>query len=126
MSIQDILRKFKRFCADDAFYYGTLMILMAVASFGLGRLSISQPAVGSQPASIVLSETAVERVDAEASNSGSVTDKGKYVGSVNSDKYHLPTCTGAGRIKEANQVWFESREAAEAAGYTPAGNCEEL
>lgn len=45
--------------------------------------------------------------------------KGVYVGSVNSDLYHDPACSAASRIKEANQVWFASREDAENAGYSP-------
>ena len=43
---------------------------------------------------------------------------GKFVGSVNSDLYHHPTCTHAKRIKPDNQVWFNSQAEAEAAGYT--------
>lgn len=45
--------------------------------------------------------------------------EGKFVGSVNSDLYHDPSCPSASRIKPANQVWFESREEAEKAGYSP-------
>lgn len=45
--------------------------------------------------------------------------QGKYVGSVNSTLYHDSTCPSANQIKPANQVWFASREEAEAAGYSP-------
>jgi len=48
----------------------------------------------------------------------------RYVGSKNSNKYHLPWCSGARRIAEHNKVWFSSKAEAEAAGYTPAGNCK--
>ncbi len=48
---------------------------------------------------------------------------GKYVASKNSNKYHLPTCPGALRIKEENKIWFDTKEAAEKAGLTPAANC---
>lgn len=51
---------------------------------------------------------------------------GKYVASKNSNKYHLPWCPGALRIKEENKVWFNSREEAERAGYGPAANCKGL
>lgn len=47
------------------------------------------------------------------------SSKGLYVGSVNSNLYHDSACPAAKRIKEANQVWFGSREEAEAAGYSP-------
>lgn len=46
-----------------------------------------------------------------------------YVGSRNSDKYHLPTCRHAGKIAEENLVGWASREEAEAAGYSPCKTC---
>ena len=42
-----------------------------------------------------------------------------YLGSKNSDKYHLATCGVAKRIKPANVRCFASPEIAEAAGYKP-------
>ncbi len=47
-----------------------------------------------------------------------------YVASKSGTKYHLPTCAGAKSIVEANKVWFSTKEEAEKAGYTPAGNCK--
>ncbi len=47
----------------------------------------------------------------------------KYVGSKNSNVYHLPDCPGAKRIKEENKRCFSSKEEAEKAGYRPAANC---
>jgi methylphosphotriester-DNA--protein-cysteine methyltransferase len=46
------------------------------------------------------------------------------VGSKTGRRYHLPDCPGAKRIKPANLITFESIEAAKAAGYTPAANCD--
>ncbi len=40
-----------------------------------------------------------------------------------SKKYHYAWCAGASKIKEANRLWFSTAAAAEAAGYTLAGNC---
>jgi hypothetical protein len=42
----------------------------------------------------------------------------KYVGSKNSDKYHLPDSGTAKNIKEENKVCFSSKEEAESKGYT--------
>ncbi len=42
-----------------------------------------------------------------------------FVGSRNSDKYHLPECTWAKRIKAENRVCFASAADAEARGYKP-------
>lgn len=49
---------------------------------------------------------------------------GAYLGSVNSDKFHAPDCRQAETIKEANRIWFDSREEAAAAGYTPCSVCQ--
>lgn len=42
-----------------------------------------------------------------------------FVGSKNSDLYHHKDCPSGKRIKEENQIWWATREAAEAAGYAP-------
>ena len=46
-----------------------------------------------------------------------------YVGSRNSEIYHLADCSQAQRIKAENLLGWESREAAEAAGRTPCKAC---
>ena len=70
-----------------------------------------------------MTATSSEALSRTVSASAAQTEK-KYVGSKNSDKYHLPWCSGAARIAEENKVWFASKEEAEAAGYTPAANCK--
>ncbi|MCY1264115.1 Endonuclease I [compost metagenome] len=48
----------------------------------------------------------------------------QIVGNRNSHKYHLPQgCPGYNQVGERNRVYFDSAEAAEAAGYSRAGNC---
>ena len=47
-----------------------------------------------------------------------------YVGSANSDKYHIPSCTSAQRIKASNLVEFTSKEDAESKGYQPCKVCK--
>lgn len=59
-----------------------------------------------------------EPVVAESNNSKSKTDC-VFVGSKNSNKYHLPTCTVAKRIKPENRICFASKEEAEKQGYVP-------
>ena len=49
---------------------------------------------------------------------------GAYVGSKNSNKFHLPTCPGAKTISDANKIWFQTKEEAIAKGYVPASNCK--
>lgn len=51
------------------------------------------------------------------------TAEGVYVGSINSDVYHYPTCTYAQRIYPENQIWFSSPADARARGYRPCKVC---
>lgn len=113
-----------------------LIILVSIASFGLGRLSALWP----KKTPLTVENSRLSELG-ELSKSSTVTDrnlnqlnslnsldqlKGKYVASKNGKSYHLPWCSGASLIKEENKVWFETKEAAEKAGYTPAGNCPGL
>ena len=46
-----------------------------------------------------------------------------YVGNANSLKFHDPTCKSVSKMKEANKVYFDTRDEAIAAGYAPCGSC---
>jgi len=46
-----------------------------------------------------------------------------FVASKNSNKYHLPTCQWAKRIKPENQICFSSKQEAESRGYQGAKCC---
>lgn len=48
----------------------------------------------------------------------------KYVGSVNSDKYHYPSCRWAKKIKPENRVWFKDKDDARRQGYVPCKVCK--
>lgn len=48
---------------------------------------------------------------------------GVYVGSIESDKYHLPSCRWAQNISPENEIWFDSISEAQDAGYSPCGTC---
>lgn len=48
-------------------------------------------------------------------------EEAKYIGNINSKKYHLPSCSGL--PEEKNRIYFMSVEKAEAAGYDPCGRC---
>lgn len=50
----------------------------------------------------------------------------RVVGSKSGMKYYAAWCAGADRIGESNKIWFDSASAAQAAGYTPAANCDGL
>lgn len=97
------------------------IVVIALISFGLGRLSVSEgrPVVPLAPA--------VEEVGKEGLTITEGTPPGgEVVVSRSGTAYHYPWCPGASQIAERNKVWFESAEAARAAGYAPAKNCKGL
>lgn len=59
-----------------------------------------------------------------SSSSGSSTASASYVGSKNSDKYHLPTCYWAQQINPSNEIWFTSKSDATSHGYVPCKVCD--
>lgn len=120
--------KFKRFLEDDSFFYGVLIVLIAVASFGLGRLSMtSQTMVSGQNASVVLKNEPISAKTASTApetNAPAEEAKETYVASKSGTKFHLLWCPGASQIKEENKIYFATKEEALASGYTPAANCK--
>jgi hypothetical protein len=102
-----------------------LVVFVGLASFGLGKLSAEGG--GREPVSVEYREAYVgSSGSALEADERDIPAAGEVVGSVNSDKYHLPWCSGAQRIKEENLVRFASIAEAEAKGYVPAGNCPGL
>lgn len=126
-----MLEKLKRFLADDTIFTGTLLCVIAVTAFFLGRYSIPERPANT-PALVL--EAAAQLPIATTTAVASTTpppvslnaETAKYVGSKSGTKYHLMTCAGAKRIKEENKVFFATAADAEAAGYSPAANCPGL
>ncbi len=144
-SIREIIEKIKGLLANDRVFYITLAVLLSVIFFILGRLSSTVEKKesiirtdsefhvqkeASHTSSLIAApilgipvKSPTDTGSKEATSTQSVSSSGSYVASKKSDKYHLPWCSGASRISEENKVWFASKEEAEVAGYTPAGNC---
>ena len=99
----------------------SVIILVGLISFGLGRLSVLLRK--KEPIRIETAPAAVSEVGAPTF--GAPTSD-KYVASQQGAKYHFPWCPGAQSIKEENKIWFSSKEEAEKAGYKPAANCKGL
>lgn len=93
-----------------------VVFLVALSSFGLGRLSASE---ASKPA------VSVSQASLETEPQGMALG-GLVVGSRSGTAYHFPWCSGALQIKPENRVWFASEEAAQTAGYTPSKSCKGL
>ncbi len=134
MSIQEIFSNIKQSPHSGDLAVGVLLVSVGVGSFFLGRASTGESFVvpTSQKAEVVDAQSPESEVPAsrgvqDTLRSTEVTnsqESGAYVGSRNGTKYHLPWCSGAKRIKDENKIWFETKEEAERAGYTPAANCE--
>lgn len=114
-----------------------IIALVGVLGFGLGVLAGKDMAQGQEfwierlpervvPAGGGPAAAAVAIVTTTQPESPAKPIEKVYVASKNGTKYYLPTCGTAKRIKEANQVWFATKEAAAAAGYSPAANCPGL
>lgn len=143
-SMLDKLDQVKNFIKanESNFVLGIGVILISLISFASGRLTA--PKVEKQE--ITIERLTPKSSEVPASKSGNayinsafknITDDSKlqelqdrtaglYVASKNSDKYHLPDCSGAKRIAEHNKIWFNSKEEAEGLGYKPAANCPGL
>ncbi|MDO8471366.1 MAG: hypothetical protein Q7S49_02050 [bacterium] len=100
------------------------IILVALLSFGIGRLSV---AGDREPIKIEydpnLTEWSTPSVD-QTANVINAVKKGEVIASKNGVRYHYPHCAGAKQIKEENKIVFPTPAAAEAAGYTLAANCK--
>lgn len=125
-----MLAQFKNFINNPDIFIILVIILVALIAFGIGRLTTPTK----EPVLIKnLEKASVEDLSGEQSSPVEATEdkrgvdyEGKVLGSVNSDKYHLPDCPGAKQIKEKNIIWFDSIQDAEKAGYKPAANCPGL
>ena len=61
--------------------------------------------------------------DKDTTDSKESHPKITLVGSKKSDKYHVPSCTYAGKIKSENKITFTSVDEAKKAGYKPCKVC---
>jgi len=129
----EIVEVGQRFNRKTAILNLLILLLVASASFGLGRLayydSIKEPisikninqegflSSGTNKATLIPENPSVQ---------GASIGSGGVVASKNSNKYHAPWCPGAKQISEVNKVYYSSAEEAKKAGLTPAGNCKGL
>lgn len=116
--LSDFTNKIKNWADITVEEWGLVAIvfLMALASFGLGRLSVLESV--RPPVSITSAPTIAEP---RGMNIG-----GLIVASRTGSAYYFPWCASAAKIAPQNQVWFASEEKARQAGYAPAKNCKGL
>ena len=105
----------------DKLFLSIIIILVAVLSFGIGRLSVAgnREAIKIEYDPSLSIENSLKTVNSKIENSTQ-----SVVTSKNGSKYHYSHCAGAKQIKEENKLVFASASAAEAAGYALASNCK--
>ncbi len=132
-----MLQKLKSLLLDDTVYMAFLLVLVGIASFGLGRMSVDVPSgqgaavaqsLVNLPKSPELKPVSTTTTAGPAqTNEVVITDvatEKNFVGSKSGTKFHALTCPGAKQIKDTNKIYFATESEAEASGYTRAANCK--
>jgi len=121
-NFKDIV-KHKQQYLSDIFLIFTI-IFVALSSFGAGWLMAGQE--GIEPITIKqvssIEKSAINLINKEIKQE-EIREK-KLIGSINSNKYHHPDCPWAKKIASKNQIWFNSEEEAQEAGYIRGKNFE--
>ena len=144
VSIQELYTNIKHLLKNQDIGTVGVIVLVGILSFSLGRFSdggLGQgmengdssgiqeviqalPVTAEASRASIDSSAPVEDSERERETTPAGASEGSYVASKSGEKYHLPWCSGAQRIKEENKVWFKTKAEAEAAGYAPAANCK--
>ncbi len=125
-----LIQKIRLWCKDNAerllVLVGVLLVGMLCFQAGLiqGKLAEEKSLVINMPLtdSVVLPSPVVEKKASNVSEKRAVpvaldSKSCPFVGSKNSNKYHLSSCAVAKRIKPENKVCFASEEIARTRGY---------
>src|SRR3989338_2785989 len=109
-------------------YLAAVIVLVAVISFGLGRLSkIREEKTPITIENVKENEETSESKPLLTSNVDNEIKTDKiFVASKNGKKYYYAWCESANVIKEQNRIGFAAQAEAEKAGYQPAANCKGL
>ena len=130
MSISDFLNKIKSIKINFdrvIIMYSLIVIGVGISAFGLGRLSVDNSSL--KDTGITITENNLPQLSSlndvnNSSTNQSNSNKKTYVASKNGKLYYRPTCAGAKRIAEKNEVWFSTAIEAEKSGYTLASSCK--
>ena len=133
MSIAETKEKVKGFFMTErgrGVYLAVIIVLIALTSFGLGRLS--QTKVQNQPQVVIQGNvleiskenTGLSSNTTQNSTSQVSREKGSYTASKRGKKYYPVDCSAAKNLKPENLIYFQTATAAEAAGYTPSSSCQ--
>ncbi len=131
--VKSIGERVRAFTTERKEMFARFMELMLIATifFGLGALYAEHMPARTMPLSVKIPEQAKNIASVVTINDNptanpapkqAISSKGgEYVASKNGSKYYLTTCKNT--IKEANKVYFKTKEDAEKAGFTPSTTC---
>ena len=104
-----------------------VLCLIGWSAYNIGTLRGQSAAPGPAVPLLEARDSIVSQTPAPGRGSGVDRSDTRVVVSKSSasKKYHYSWCSSALRIKEENRVWFPTAAAAQAAGYSLAGNCSE-
>jgi len=132
MSISNISQKIKHasqkvmhFMVKRDVLLVVLLFCSSISSFFLGALSVTsqnkhQPIVFTEVAAALPGKYIEENKKAL---SGGKTPVSEIFSSKSGTKYYYVWCSGAGRVKAENRVYYKTKEEAESSGKTLAANC---
>ena len=119
--------RIERFPLFQKLFLSLTIILVALLSFGIGRLSVvgdREPVrIEYDPELTTNDQQPTTNINQTASVINTVGNESVVV-SKNGVRYHYLHCSGAKQIKEENKIVFLTPATAEAAGYTLAANCK--
>lgn len=130
-SIYHIKEKIKGFQYMDKrlLFYVLIIIFVAIGSFILGRISSSTVLDNDKVMIVNNREGDLKEAQYYASEASQPEARsqniasGKYVASKNGKLYYRIGCGASSRIKEENQVFFNSTQEAEESGFEPSASC---
>ncbi|MDP3764542.1 MAG: hypothetical protein Q8Q95_02890 [bacterium] len=133
---------------SDQVFLITVIVLVGVISFGLGRLSAKYKTAELNIKSTIVNTADLNKIVTDDSVKNKTTVKKesapsaveesepnvaaiilpaqKIVGNRDSKIYHYENCAGALRMKAENKIYFASIVEAKSSGFRPAGNCQGL
>lgn len=132
MSIPNLIYKIKSKTDLDkvTLIYLFIIVGVGISSFGLGRISISNNSKKSSDSDIgiittenLLKNKTTTNNEIFSTETTQSTEK-RYVASKNGKMYYSIGCSGAGRIKKENEIWFNTSEDAEKSGYIMSSTCK--
>ena len=125
MIITDKLNKIKAKTGIDktTLLFLFIIILVALTSFCLGRVSTKLN--NNTPIDSKNLEASILEENQNQEQKTFVVNEKRYIASKNGEKYYLPNCSGASKIKPENMIWFGTKEEAEKSGYELSTTCKD-